>query len=166
MEYVRAQGAGKTDLGFIMSIYYYNALKTMEAVSKKLGLSFEYYASRVNKTYEAILDEFYTKSGRLALDTQTAYILALHFNVYRDKNVLINQLKKRLANDYYKLKTGFTGTPLLIPTLLENNLLDEAYRILYNEEYPGWLYEVNMGATTIWERWDALLPDGKISGIV
>lgn len=157
--------AGKTDLGFIMSIYYYNALKTMEAVSKKLGLSFEYYASRVSKTYEAILDEFYTKSGRLALDTQTAYILALHFNVYRDKNVLINQLKKRLANDYYKLKTGFTGTPLLIPTLLENNLLDEAYRILYNEEYPGWLYDVNMGATTIWERWDALLPNGKISGI-
>lgn len=46
----------------------------MEAVSKKLGLSFEYYASRVSKTYEAILDEFYTKSGRLALDTQTAYI--------------------------------------------------------------------------------------------
>ena len=62
------------------------------------------------------------------------------------------------------MKTGFVGTPLILNCLFNNGLINEAYRILYNEECPGWLYAVNMGATTIWERWNSILEDGTISG--
>ena len=59
----------------------------------------------------------------------------------------------------------FTGTPLILPAMFENRMDSDAYRILYNEECPGWLYAVNLGATTVWERWNSVLPDGSISGI-
>ena len=72
--------------------------------------------------------------------------------------------KKRIRDDLYRIKTGFTGTPLILLTLFDNGLDDYAYRILYNEEFPGWLYAINLGATTIWERWNSLLEDGTISG--
>ena len=67
--------------------------------------------------------------------------------------------------DAYKLKTGFTGTPLILLALFDNGLDSEAYQFLYNQNFPGWLYAINLGATTIWERWNSLLPNGTISGI-
>ena len=63
-----------------------------------------------------------------------------------------------------KLATGFVGTPLLCPILTDFGMEEKAFRLLFNEDYPGWLYEVNLGATTIWERWNSLESDGKISG--
>ena len=64
--------------------------------------------------------------------------------------------------DMYKLKTGFTGTPLFLLTLFDNGLDIDAYRFLFNQKFPGWLYAVNLGATTIWERWNSLLENGNI----
>lgn len=74
-------------------------------------------------------------------------------------------LRGLLAMNKGKLKTGFLGTPVLCRALSDNGANAEAYTLLLNEENPGWLYEVNMGATTIWERWNSVNPDGKISGI-
>lgn len=62
------------------------------------------------------------------------------------------------------LQTGFVGTPLLCPTLTGIGREDMAFNLLLNEEYPGWLYAVKLGATTVWERWNSVLPDGSISG--
>ena len=61
------------------------------------------------------------------------------------------------------LTTGFVGTQFLCPVLAENGLAEAAYTLLLNEDYPSWLYEVNMGATTVWERWNSVLEDGSIS---
>ena len=61
------------------------------------------------------------------------------------------------------LDTGFVGTPVLCPALSEYGLHDLAVTLLLQEDYPGWLYEVNLGATTVWERWNSLMPDGKVS---
>ena len=61
------------------------------------------------------------------------------------------------------MKTGFTGTPLSLLALFDNGLDSDAYRFLYNKKFPGWIYEINLGATTIWERWNSLLKDGRIS---
>ena len=61
------------------------------------------------------------------------------------------------------LTTGFVGTPLLCSVLTENGHPEAAYTLLLNEDFPSWLYEVNMGATTVWERWNSVLPDGSIS---
>ena len=71
-------------------------------------------------------------------------------------------VEKLEANDG-KLQTGFLGTPLLCETLTRIGRSDLAYGLLFNESYPGWLYEVNLGATTVWERWNSMLPDGSVS---
>lgn len=159
--------AGGTDNVFIINVYYYNSLKLTAKAAKELGIigDYEKYNSHAEKVYAAILDEYFAPNGKLALDTQTAYVISLYYGIYRNKERVIQDFKERLRKDFYKMKTGFTGTPLILPALFDNGLDDDAYRILYNEECPGWLYAVNMGATTVWERWNSVLPDGKISGI-
>ena len=72
-------------------------------------------------------------------------------------------LRHQFTRSGNRLRTGFTGTPLLCPTFSENGMDDLAYEVLLREDFPGWLYEIHMGATTIWERWNSLLPDGTIS---
>jgi alpha-L-rhamnosidase len=69
-------------------------------------------------------------------------------------------LRSKLAENNYYLKTGFVGTPFICRVLSENGMNDLAYQLLLNDEFPSWLYEVKMGATTIWERWNSILPDG------
>ena len=76
---------------------------------------------------------------------------------------MADAMKRRLRRDFYALRCGFTGAPLLLNVLLDCGLVDEAYRILLSEEYPGWLYEILHGATTIWERWNSLEEDGRVS---
>ena len=75
------------------------------------------------------------------------------------------QLEKLVAKNGYRIGTGFVGTPLVLPALTRTGRLETAYRLLLNRDCPGWLYQVEKGATTIWERWDAVRPDGgKWSG--
>jgi len=157
---------GGTNHGFIMSVYYYHSANLISQAAKELGNDDDYekYNELKNKIYEAILNKFFSKDGKLNLYTQTSYILCLKYKIYRNKDIIIDDLKKRIKEDLYRLKTGFTGTPLILMTLFDNGMDDYAYRILYNEEFPGWLYTVNLGATTIWERWNSLLENGTISG--
>ena len=156
---------GGTDNGFIMSVYYYHSVEIMALAYKKKKKIKEYkkYNELKNKIYNSILDKFFDKDGKLNLNTQTSYILCLHYKIYKNKDIIIKDFKERLKNDLYHIKTGFTGTPLILLALFDNNMDDYAYRLLYNEDYPGWLYAVNLGATTFWEKWNSLLPDGKIS---
>jgi alpha-L-rhamnosidase len=149
-----------------MSVYYYHSVNLISQAAKELGNNNDYekYDELKNKIYEAILNKFFSEDGKLNLYTQTSYILCLKYKIYRNKDIIIDDLKKRIKEDLYRLKTGFTGTPLILMTLFDNDMEDYAYRILYNEEFPGWLYTVNLGATTIWERWNSLLENGTISG--
>ena len=160
---------GGTDNGYIMSVYYYNSVDLLCKAANELGETDDYqnYTEYKDKIYNAILNEFYAPNGRLTVNTQTAYILALYYNIYREgfKEAIIEGFMNRLEIDGYKLKTGFTGTPLILLTLFDNGLDSEAYRFLYNEKFPGWIYAINLGATTIWERWNSLLQNGTISGI-
>ena len=157
---------GGTDNGFILSVYYYVSVSNLVKAAKELELTddVEKYEELQKKIYQAILDEFYSPNGRLTVHTQTAYILSLYYKIYKDVEVIKKGYRERLNRDLYKLKTGFTGTPLLMLSLFDNGLDADAYRFLYNQKYPGWLYAVNLGATTIWERWNSLLEDGTISG--
>ena len=159
--------AGGTDTGYIMSVYYYHSIRLTAYAAEALGLSrdAERYRGEAAMIREAILDEFFAPGGKLALDTQTAYVLSLHFGIYRDRERVIRDFRTRLSKDFYRLKTGFTGTPLLLPCLFDNGMDEDAFRMLYQEDCPGWLYAVNLGATTVWERWNSILPDGTISGI-
>lgn len=102
--------------------------------------------------------------GRLTGDFQTNYVVALYFGLApEDKRPL---LAKRLAElvraNGHRIATGFAGTPYLLFALADNGYAEDAYKVLLNEECPGWLFTVKAGATTMWERWDALAADGSI----
>ena len=159
---------GATDPNFIASAYYYYSTKIVAKTARILekeedALTYEKLAGEI---YDAFVSEYYTRTGRLAIDTMTAYVLALYMGLtpeeYKEKNRkgLLNRLKK----NFYHLETGFVGTPFLCRVLSENGMNDIAYHLLMEKGYPGWLYEVLMGATTIWERWNSVEPDGRISG--
>ena len=158
---------GGTDNGFIRTVYYYRSIELTSFAAKELGKKedFEKYDTLKKKIYNAILDEYFAPNGKLALDTQTAYVLSLFYKIYRNKERVLSDFKERIKKDFYRCKTGFTGTPLILLCLFDNDMDEYAYRILFNEECPGWIYAIKLGATTIWERWNSLLADGTISGI-
>lgn len=158
--------AGGTDTGFISSVYFYNSLATVARCAGEISevCDAERYSREAGRVRDAILSEYFTPSGRLSVDTQTAYAIALRYGVYRDREAVVSGLRSRLRRDLYKIKTGFCGTPHLLPVLLEVGLARDAYRMLFSEECPGWLYALCLGATTVWERWNSVLPDGKVSG--
>lgn len=115
---------------------------------------------------KAFINEYVTPSGRLVSNTQTAYLLALSFDLLPEH--LKKNAAKYLAKDVNKFKhltTGFVGTPLLCSTLSEIGRDDLAFMLLMRKKYPSWLYPVTMGATTIWERWDGIKPDGTFQTI-
>lgn len=157
---------GGTDDALVASLYYYASTGKVAEAAEILGykLEAEYYHEKAEKIRGAILDEFFAVNGRLAIDTQTAYLMCLNFGVYRDKNKLISELKERLRKDCYKIKGGFVGATMLCQVLAQNGLEDVASYILFQEGFPGWMHCVNLGATTIWERWNSILDDGTISG--
>ena len=112
------------------------------------------------KIWNSFQNEFVTPNGRLSSDTQTAYLLALRYNLLPDELRLnaANYLQNRV-NQLGHLTTGFLGTPHLNHVLSEFGFWEEAYNLLLRENYPSWLYPITMGATTIWERWDGIKPD-------
>jgi alpha-L-rhamnosidase len=124
------------------------------------------YGEQLGRIKSAFRREFVTDTGRVGEDTQTAYALALQFDLLPDD--LRPVAAKRLAQEVRKRKhltTGFLGTPYLCHVLARYGYLDEAYMLLNREEYPSWLYPVKQGATTIWERWDGQKPDGTFQDV-
>lgn len=123
----------------------------------------EKYSQLLQKIKEAFLKEYLTPNGRLVSGTQTAYVLALNFDMLPE--ALRPKAAERLADNIKAygnhLTTGFLGTPYLCSVLSRFGYTDVAYKLLLQETYPSWLYPVTMGATTIWERWDGQKPDSS-----
>ncbi len=158
---------GGTAHDFIASaFYYYSALLVARAAAALGKLDHaEAYGRLAAEVKAAIQQEYFTATGRLAVPTQTGYVLALFMDLAPDahRERVKDDLIARLINDNVHLKTGFVGTPYICRVLSNNGANDLAYRLLLNEDFPSWLYAVNLGATTIWERWNSLNPDGSIS---
>ena len=155
---------GGTEEGFIADVYYRKSALIVSETAELLGYGedAETYRKLAEKIEKGIYEEFYTPNGRCAIMTQTGEILSI-MNDLGSKDSAAAVLSKLLENNNRKLKTGFVGTPLLCFALTKAGRDDLAYDLLLNEEYPGWLYEVNLGATTIWERWNSLDETGHIS---
>lgn len=119
------------------------------------------YSALLRNVKDAYGKEYMTANGRLVSSTQTAYVLALNFDMLPES--LRAQAAARLAENVKSynnhLTTGFLGTPYLCHVLSRFGYSDVAYTLLLQETYPSWLYPVKMGATTIWERWDGIKPD-------
>ncbi len=156
---------GGTSTDLIASIFYMYSAGIVAKAAAVLGNSdiAAKYGQLADEVKEAIRQEFLSARGRMTIDTQTAYVLALFFDLMPEqfRSRVADTLRQKLADSNYHLKTGFVGTPYLCRALSENGYNDLAYTLLMNDDYPSWLYEVKMGATTIWERWNSLLPNGK-----
>ena len=157
---------GATDEGFISNVYYAASAELVSRAASVLGKNEDaaVYAALSRQEFDAVRHEYYSPSGRCCIRTQTAMILTLIHHLSDNMALTKKTLLDLFNESEHKLQTGFTGTPLLANTLSENGFTDLAFELLLNEDYPGWLYAVKLGATTVWERWNALLPDGTISG--
>jgi alpha-L-rhamnosidase len=122
------------------------------------------YVELKNSILEAFKNEFITPSGRLSVPTQTAHVLALMFNLVdeKDRKRTIDTLVKYIEENKSHLTTGFLGTPYICHVLSRNGRADIAYKLLLQTDYPSWLYQITQGATTIWEHWDGIKPDGSM----
>jgi alpha-L-rhamnosidase len=127
----------------------------------------KYYTDLLAKVKSAFVNEYVTPNGLISSDTQTAYVLALQFDMLPEN--LRPQAVERLVNNIHRygnhLTTGFLGTPYLCHVLSRFGHTDVAYELLLQDTYPSWLYPVKMGATTIWERWDGIKPDGSFEAV-
>lgn len=148
------------------TIYLYVAASRVAEIAGIVGdtATADRLAAMAGQVRDAFAREFVTPSGRLAYDDQTSYALAF-------LNDLIPVDRREAAKGYFRnaiaradgrIGTGFIGTPALLPALVKIGEVGLAAAVFLQEEVPGWLYQVKMGATTIWERWDAIQPDGTI----
>ena len=158
---------GATDVYLIANAFYaYSTRLTMQA-AKVLG--YERDAAELERRYQRIVQafrkEFITATGRLVSDTQTAAVLVLHFDLAEEKYRarILRNLVDNIHRHHDHLATGFLGTPYLCHVLSENGCHALAGKIVLQEDFPSWLYAVNMGATTVWERWNSMNPDRTIS---
>jgi alpha-L-rhamnosidase len=152
----------------LQTAYFARSTELLEKTAAVLGKHEDAaeYAALEEKIRAAFVKEFVTPNGRLSSDTQTAYALALEFDLLPE--AMRAGAAARLAEDVRKFKhltTGFLGTPVLCKALSDYGYLDEAYMLLNRTEYPSWLYPVTQGATTIWERWDGQKPDGSFQDV-
>lgn len=158
---------GGTDPYFVASAYYYYSAHITAKAAAVLGRETERarYERLAQEVKRAIQAEYFTPTGRIAVPTQTALVMALvmDFAPQAHRARLIRDLKARLEARNMHLDTGFVGTYYLLRALTKCGLSDCAYTLLLQEDYPSWLYEVNMGATTVWERWNSVLPSGLVS---
>ncbi|MGN0162428.1 MAG: family 78 glycoside hydrolase catalytic domain [Candidatus Ornithomonoglobus sp.] len=145
---------GITPDNFIASAFYAYSTEILIKTGKVLGKDMTKY----EELYKNIVNTF--KKTFTSYTTQTECVLALYFNLTDDKEQTAKQLNDMIVSNGMKLQTGFVGTPYLLYALSENGYADTAYSLLLQEEYPSWLYEVNHGATTIWEHWDGIRDDG------
>jgi alpha-L-rhamnosidase len=152
-----------TDKDLIATAFFAHSSDLLARSAEVLGKGDEArrYRALSDSVRAAFTKEFVTATGRLTSNTQTAYALALEFDLLPP--ALRGEAARRLADDvrgFGHLTTGFLGTPHLTHALSRTGGLDLAYALLTREKYPSWLYPVTQGATTIWERWDGQKPDG------
>lgn len=149
----------------VQQCFFANSASIMARTAEILGHDEDarYYADVAAKAREAFCQNYLTPSAMLVSSTQTAYVLALNFDMLPE-----SERPKAAAHlaanieKYGHITTGFLGTPYICHVLTKFGYNDLAYKLLLRDEYPGWLYPVTMGATTIWERWNSMMPDGTI----
>ncbi|MBZ4033737.1 glycoside hydrolase family 78 protein [Flavobacterium sp. 17A] len=154
-----------TNKYLIAQCFYAHSVQLLINTAEILGKTNDVaeYKILLGEIKNAFLNEYITPNGATVSDTQTSYVLALQFDMLPEK--LRQQAAERLVANIKRydthLTTGFLGTPYLCHVLSRYNYTDLAFELLLQKTYPSWLYPVTKGATTIWERWDGIKPDGS-----
>jgi alpha-L-rhamnosidase len=160
--------AARTPGWIVASAYFARSAELVGQTAGLLGRKEEetQYLTLAREVRDAFNWEYVTPSGRLLSDAATAYALALEFALLpdaRQRRHAGERLVALVRANGYRISTGFVGTPLICDALSGQGHVAAAFRLLTQRECPSWLYPVTMGATTIWERWDSLLPDGSVN---
>lgn len=156
---------GATSTDFIATAFYAYSADILARTARILGYRED--VQKYEELHDLILEnfrkEFVTPNGRLAVETQTAHVLALMFGLVeeKDRKRTADSLARLLKENKNHLTTGFVGTPYLCHVLSANGHNELAYELLLHTDYPSWLYQITKGATTIWEHWDGIKEDGS-----
>lgn len=157
---------GATPKDLIATSFYAYSTGLFVKTAKALGRmeDAEKYGELYRRIVAAFEREFVTPSGRLAAHTQTAHVLPLAFGLVEGpvRERLARTLAEYVAEQEFHLTTGFVGTPYLCEALSANGYHAHAVKLVQQEDYPSWLYSIHRGATTIWEHWDGIKPDGSL----
>ncbi|MEO3943209.1 family 78 glycoside hydrolase catalytic domain [Paenarthrobacter nicotinovorans] len=159
--------AAKADKHVVATLCAYRTASLVAEAAKVLGdkgamAEFEAMAADLRTAFKA---HYVSAEGVITSDCTTVYALAIVFGILGepDRRFSGGRLAELVEKSGFRISTGFAGTPFVTDALTVTGHLDAAYRLLLQTENPSWLYSVTMGATTIWERWDSMLPDGSIN---
>jgi alpha-L-rhamnosidase len=159
-------GDARTDPYYVATAYFAHSTELLSRAATVLGKDGDatHYGDLARRI-KAAFRERYAPDGRPTSDAQTAYVLALDFDLLLEehRSAAVKRLVELIDEEGGHLGTGFLGTPRLLDVLTEAGYVDVAYALLLQRTCPSWLYPVTQGATTIWERWDAIQPDGSIN---
>jgi alpha-L-rhamnosidase len=159
---------GLTEPALVATAYAVRSADIVARVARILGreregAQFDVLADRVRGGFER---RFVSGEGRLTSDSPTAYALAICFELLKDdswRTAAGARLAQLVEANGFRIATGFVGTPIVCDALCETGHEAEAWRLVLERSCPSWLYPVTMGATTVWERWDSMLPDGSVN---
>ncbi len=161
-------GAGRTDAYLVANAYLVESARIVALTAKLLGRQVDanFYRGLTEATAVAFRREYLGTGGVLVNETPTSLSLAICFGLLtgEDERAAAGERLAHLVRDGgYRVQTGFVGTPIICDALAAVGQVAVAYRLLTETANPSWLYPVTMGATTIWERWDSMLPDGSVN---
>lgn len=158
-------GAARTPWQLVAQAYLAYSARVAGKAAVLLGEDSDALDELSQRAAEVFRERYISGGGLLMPPTQTAYAVALSFGLLEDaeRAAAAAGLAEAVEADGYRIATGFVGTPLVCDALTDHGYSTAAYRLLLQTECPSWLYPVTMGATTIWERWDSMLPDGSIN---
>lgn len=163
-----APSRGRTDTDIVATAYLIHTTRLTAAIARELGENddADRFDAAAEASRQAFVETYVTPAGRMMCDTQTAYALAIAFDLVTDET-LRSRVGERLAQvvrrDGFHIATGLVGTAVIAPALTKAGHLDVAERLLFQPESPSWLHPVRVGATTVWERWDGLREDGSLN---
>jgi alpha-L-rhamnosidase len=166
-DWLALDGSGLIDGGtpkdLIGTAFYVNNARMLATMARSLGKTadsakYDALAAEITRAFQR---RYVTADGLVSGNTQTSYVLALHFDLVPTalRPKLVEELVRDIRKRGNKLSTGFVGTPYLLHVLSREGRLDVAYELLMQKQWPSWLYAVTQGATTIWERWDGWTKD-------
>ncbi|WP_262704197.1 MULTISPECIES: alpha-L-rhamnosidase [Streptomyces] len=151
----------------IATAYFAHATDLVARTAHVLGEDPAPYEDLLTRIKAAFNRAYVSANGRIKGDTQTAYVLALSMDLLPAdlRTPAADRLVALVKDRDWHLSTGFLGTPRLLPTLTETGHTDVAYRLLHQRTFPSWGYQIDRGATTMWERWDSIKPDGSFQDV-
>ncbi|MFL9680531.1 family 78 glycoside hydrolase catalytic domain [Streptomyces sp. KL110A] len=159
--------AGRTDRHLVATGYFAHSARHLARAAHALGHTDDAttYGTLADEITTAFQNAYVRPDGHMTSDSPTAYALAIAFDLLdeRRRQAAGDRLAHLVEQERARIATGFVGTPLICDALTDTGHLDTAYRLLLQTDCPSWLYTVTMGATTIWERWDSLRPDGTLN---